>query len=119
MNLMDETPTEERAPSSMPHLARVELQIEGPPPRIPLPAERYPGARDAAGNRSPVNATRRVALGPPEPYPQVLEDNEPDMLVISYPQVDDDSKPALADHQFVSSQGAILRAPAPYLSAVE
>uniref|UniRef100_A0A7S0Q507 Uncharacterized protein n=1 Tax=Coccolithus braarudii TaxID=221442 RepID=A0A7S0Q507_9EUKA len=111
----------------MPHLARIELEIEGPPPRVLLPIEQISVQSEAGhflesqrqSNTSVSAFRRRSVQGPPEPYPQVLEDEEPDMLVISFPQVDDDSKPPLADHQFVSSQGAILQAPAPYTSASE
>ena len=52
----------------------------------------------APGRRAP-KQPKNVPL---EPYPQVLEGG-PDMLVISYPQVPDDSKQELADHQFFSS----------------
>ena len=39
---------------------------------------------------------------PPEPYPQAESDG-PDRLVLRHASVPDDSKPALADHNFISS----------------
>jgi hypothetical protein len=55
-------------------------------------------------------ATIAERRAPADPHPQVLE-SEPDLLVISYPQVPDDSKQDLADHQFVSPQTVVLQAP--------
>ena len=56
----------------------------------------------------------RVVDPPREPYPQTSDCEEPDLLVLSYPRMPDDSKPDLADHRFasplISSQ---FQAPAP------
>ena len=67
-----------------------------------------------AASRSAAPAAAAIAerSGPADPHPQVLE-SEPDLLVISYPQVPDDSKQDLADHQFVSPQTVVLQAPVP------
>ena len=47
-----------------------------------------------------------------EPHPQAV-DEEPDWLVLSYPRVEDDSKPDLADHRFAGPLNSVLQAPAP------
>eukprot|EP00967_Tisochrysis_lutea_P115619 scaffold185382_cov31-Tisochrysis_lutea.AAC.1 len=44
---------------------------------------------------------------------QILESEEPDLLVYQHCIIDDDSKPDLEDHQFVSPQANILHAPTP------
>ena len=45
-----------------------------------------------------------------EPYPQVI-DAGADLLAVSYPQMPDDSKPDVADHQFVLPEPTVLQAP--------
>ena len=64
---------------------------------------------DVEASSAPAAAPKSKGLSA-HPYPQVLE-SEPDLLVIAYPQVPDDSKQDLADHQFVSPQTVVLQAP--------
>lgn len=63
---------------------------------------------------NPLNG-KPMSVGPkraPEPHPQAV-DEEPDWLVLSYPRVEDDSKPDLADHRFAGPLNTVLQAPAP------
>ena len=55
----------------------------------------------------------RVVKPPAEPYPQTFDSEEPDLLVLSYPRMADDSKPDLADHRMASPLATVLQAPAP------
>ena len=69
----------------------------------------WPGSEPAAK----LHQLQRPLL--PEPYPQVIETpDEPDLLAVSYLQVPDDSKPDVADHQFVSPEATVLQAPSPH-----
>ena len=90
------------------------IVIDGPAPRVER--ARSPPFTSVEGDVfrfAPPARRATAAASKPEPYPQVLEGEGPDLLVISYPQVADDSKPELADHQFVSAQATVLQAPAP------
>ena len=55
----------------------------------------------------------RVVRPPREPYAQTFDDEEPDLLMLSYPRMIDDSKPDLADHRMASPLATVLQAPAP------
>jgi len=109
------------------------IRIDGPPPTVELQSRDLPpeweARLDTASGRlfffnaetqtSQWHRPGSVAIGStrlvgqkPDPYPQVLEAEAADLLVVAYPQVADDSKPDLADHQFVSPQATVLQAPA-------
>jgi len=47
------------------------------------------------------------------PTAQILESDEPDLLLLQYEIVPDDSKPELSDHQFVGVNPTVLQAPTP------
>mmetsp|Transcript_12500 Transcript_12500/g.24193 ORF Transcript_12500/g.24193 Transcript_12500/m.24193 type:complete len:130 (+) Transcript_12500:433-822(+) len=85
------------------------------PPSATRPAQTSPPSSSRIGVLAP---NRSKGAGtyprvPDEPYPQVLDDDEPDFVITAYPQVPDDSKPPLADNQFTSSQATVLQAPMP------
>ena len=61
----------------------------------------------------PTGGRTARARRPNEPYPQTFDSSEPDLLVLSYPRMRDDSKPELADHRFASPLATVLQAPAP------
>jgi hypothetical protein len=102
-----------RSPRPLPRL-RVILPCHGLAlapsldPTHSTPNHPYPTAHPYPSMRLPAPPAHRPAS------PQILESEEPDYLVYSYPIVDDDSKPALADDQFVSPQVTVLQAPTPY-----
>ena len=65
--------------------------------------------RDEAVAQSHAAPARRPVRHP-DPYPQNLEDGKPDLLVASYEQMADDSKPVLADHLAASTTGGVVQA---------
>ena len=72
------------------------LYVDGQPPVMPPPPQAGP----------PRRPTSLATHG--DPFPQVLN-SQPDLLVITYPQVRDDSKPPIAET--VSSTADALSAP--------
>lgn len=68
--------------------------------------------REKTAAAAPAARPPRAVLFP-DPYPQVLDEGKPDLLVASYGQVADDSKPVLSDHLVASGSGGVLQAPSP------